>query len=75
MIKTIVHPPEPPRRRNVFECPSCGSRRLKKLTQAEVYLAGEWPAPQVEVRRCHKCGVLSERDRWIENHAALRGIA
>lgn len=75
MERTIVHPPKQGGKRVKLECPHCGSNSLKKLSQSEVFLLGEWPAPKVEVRLCNRCGELSERDRWIEERAIWRGFA
>lgn len=74
MHTTIVNPPAEGKTRNTFECPVCSSNSMKKLSQAEVFLAGEYPAPQVEVRRCKSCGALSERDKYIENIRHMRGL-
>jgi transcription elongation factor Elf1 len=73
LMKTIVHPPQKEGGRKSFECPYCGSRRLRKLSQNEVMLAGEFPAPGVEVRSCRECGQQSERDKWLEDRAIWRG--
>jgi NMD protein affecting ribosome stability and mRNA decay len=75
MLRTIVLPPAKEGGRKTFECPKCHGHGLKKLTQSEVFLSGEYPAPQVEVRRCKSCGTLSERDKWIEDRLFWRGVA
>lgn len=72
--RTIVLPPADGKTRKTFECPRCGGRKLRKLSQNEVYLHGAFPAPQVEVRICKSCGQMSERDKFIENAMGLRGL-
>lgn len=72
--RTIVIPPEAGKTRKTFGCPECGSTKLKKLTQGEVYLNGAYPAPQVEVRICKVCGTMSERDKFIEDRMIWRGV-
>lgn len=74
LAKTIVSPPPEGKTRKVFECPGCMGKRLRKLTSAEVFLRGEYPAPQVEVRECKDCGTLSERDKWIEDRMFWKGM-
>jgi hypothetical protein len=75
MQRTIVNPPAKEGGRKTMECPSCHGRSLKKLSQGDVFLMGEYPAPGVEVRCCNSCGVLSERDKWLEDRAFWRGVA
>lgn len=75
MDRTIVLPPAKEGGRKRMECPRCHGHSLKKLSGGETFLAGEYPAPGVEVRRCNNCGVLSERDKWLEDRTFWRGVA
>jgi hypothetical protein len=74
MLRTVVEPPAEGKKRNQYSCPECGGKKLKKLSQAEVFLAGEWPAPSIEVRECKSCYTLSEFDRWLADRAIWRGV-
>lgn len=72
MQKAVVYVTENGRR--TYRCPRCGGRGTR-LTQGEVFMRGEFPAPQVEVRECRSCGTLFEHDRWIADRAVWRGAA
>lgn len=72
VVDVIETPGKKPRKK--ITCPRCGSQG-KKLSQGEVFLRGEYPAPQIEVRECKGCGTLFERDKWIEDRLFWRGVA
>lgn len=61
------------RGRRSYLCPVCEGRG-KLLTQGEVFMAGEYPAPSVKVRRCNTCGTLFEVDMWLVDRAVWRGV-